>query len=215
MPTTRRSLGAWLGSGLRPRCRLREREGKEHCRTGARLTFHPDAAAVGLDDAARDGETHTEAFPALGPRLPEPVEDMRQMLGRDADARIVDGDEDTFARPPYVDSYPATGLGELEGIADQVREHLAETLPIRGYGRQRPLQFGRELQRAAARDRREHVDHFLYHVLDADVAELQCDSPSLELLHIEQVVDEPLHLLRGLPDEVQVLPAAGLLLLPR
>src|SRR5262249_3259902 len=83
-----------------------------------------------LDDAL--GDRQPQPGPALGPAAGlvdtvEAVEDARQMLRRDADARVT---YDGHGRPvPPADAgLDLSGPGRvLDGVVEQVEEHLAES----------------------------------------------------------------------------------------
>lgn len=66
------------------RCWNREEEGAPR----ARCAFDPDATAVSLNDALDDGEPKSRAATVSRSRLPEPVEQIRNILKGDAGAGI-------------------------------------------------------------------------------------------------------------------------------
>ena len=82
-----------------------------------------------LDQVAHDAEAEPEA--AVRPRagavcLPEPLEDVRQELCADPLARIAHGELDVRLGAPEVDvDAPAFGR-ELDGIRQEVPDHLLE-----------------------------------------------------------------------------------------
>ena len=59
-----------------------------------RRALDPDATAVGLDDALHDGQPEPRAATPGLPRLPEPIEHMRQVLGGNPDARVRHPEQD-------------------------------------------------------------------------------------------------------------------------
>jgi len=99
-------------------------------RAPRRRALDPDATAVSLDDALGDGKAEPGPLTVRAGRLPESVKDARQVLGRDARARIRDV-EDDLAIPrgrTYRDT--AASVRELDRVADQVLEHLEQPVPI-------------------------------------------------------------------------------------
>src|SRR5207244_3612776 len=99
-------------------------------RAARRRTLDPDATAVGLDDALGDWKAEPGAeTPSLG-CLPEPVKDMRQVLGRDTSARIRNSEDDLVIPRGRTYRDGTASLRELDRVADQVLEHLKESIPI-------------------------------------------------------------------------------------
>src|SRR5690606_18107563 len=89
---------------------------------------HGNATAEEFAQPAGDGEAEAGAAEAAGRaliRLPEAVEDLLRMLGRDADA-CVDHVDDNSALPPPHTQFHRSGFGEFDGVAEQVDEDLAE-----------------------------------------------------------------------------------------
>ena len=96
-------------------------------------------AAVRLDQVMGDGQA--DAAAARGPRTRfvnavEAVEHVRQMLGRNTDARVGHGDLDLFTAAPRRHYDAATRRRGLERIAHQVEQHLAEPVLIANNRRQ-------------------------------------------------------------------------------
>ena len=89
-----------------------------------------DAAAHPLDDALGDGEAQAGAAElargaAIG--LLEFVEDARLLSGRNADAGVANLEDDLACiRAGLDDDANAAGLGELDGVAGKIEQHLAE-----------------------------------------------------------------------------------------
>ena len=103
-----------------------------------RRRFHPDAAAVHLDNLLGDGKS--EAGTALGlgvgvVHLVELLEDARLLLRGNARPRV----GHATAKWPFSrrrgDAHLA-GVGELDGVADQVEQHLRQTLLVAEADRQ-------------------------------------------------------------------------------
>src|SRR5437773_11902719 len=99
--------------------------------------FGPNAAAVRLDDALRNGETKAGAAAQWAiARLAagtgrvaaiEPVEDARQVVGRDAGAGVADGHKHrlAIAGPGLQLNLPA-GRSVAQGILDEVAQNSAD-----------------------------------------------------------------------------------------
>src|SRR5262249_38270492 len=89
----------------------------------------PDAAAVGLDEAAADREADSGSAGATGHRAVdaiEAIEDALGVLGRDADAVIADAEGDRAAVGGGVEDDPAGVRRVLDGVLDQVAQHLLD-----------------------------------------------------------------------------------------
>src|SRR6202008_3231581 len=94
-----------------------------------------DAAAVALDDLLDDGEARTRPAPELVPPVEalEDAEDGLVVLGRDADAVVphVEDGRSAVAPVPGADLDPLLRLVVvLDGVGDEVVEHLAHPHPV-------------------------------------------------------------------------------------
>ncbi len=114
------------------------REAQVEDRALANLAFDGQAAAHQLGEALDDGQPDAGAFlfrrlPGL--RLNERFENLVQFLRRDPDAGVLDVDQQRPAAAVFL-AFPgdarlnAAPLGELNGIAEQVHQHLAQPQAI-------------------------------------------------------------------------------------
>ena len=113
------------------------------------VTFavHGDLSAVQLHQMPRDGQAEAEAaVPARGAGvlLAEPVEDVRQELGRDADAGVLDDHQHRGRLTRRSDHDLATRRGELDGIGQQVPHDLLQARSVAGNGPDRRLDGDRQ-----------------------------------------------------------------------
>ena len=101
-------------------------------RTPVHRGLHADVAVHHAGQLAADGQTQARAAVLAGGAvvgLLELVEDRRQPLDRDADARVGDGHGDVAGRVARVDHATdpdLARLGELDGVAHQVEGDLAD-----------------------------------------------------------------------------------------
>jgi hypothetical protein len=120
----------------------------------ADLALDPELAAHQLHQPARDGETEPRApvaasGGAIG--LRERVEDQPLRVGGDSDAGVAHGDvqnDAIRARDPGRDEHRHfAALGELDGVADQVEQHLADSagVPLDATMTQYPASFSRAI----------------------------------------------------------------------
>src|SRR5215467_2065464 len=101
-------------------------------RSFARRRLHPDAAAMHLHDLLGDGEAKAGTALGFGKRtvdLVELIEYAGLLLLRDPWPRVRHGDGEMTVDRLRRDAYLA-GVGELDGVADEVEEHLGEALLV-------------------------------------------------------------------------------------
>ena len=90
--------------------------------------MHRHAAAVHFHQPANDREPDAEATPGAfvrGVRLSEQLEDARQHVRGNADARVLDANDGMAGFRLGRDEDAAARLGKLGRVVDQVGEHLA------------------------------------------------------------------------------------------
>ena len=140
-----------------------------------------------------DGEP--EAGPALGlgvgiVDLVELLEDAVQLLGRYPWTRVSHGNSEVAVHGRRGDAHFA-GVGELDGVADEVEEHLGETLLVAEADRQLLGNVGLERELLGLSQRLGRRTHRLNHGLDRVLAEVQAELAGLDLGDVEHGVDEP------------------------
>src|SRR5215217_4861667 len=97
-----------------------------------------EGPTVRLGNRARDEEAETGARLRLLPaHAAEPLEDQRVMLGCDTGAAVAHLDADRPVVRQRFDLDLAAYRGVLDGVVEQVRQHLPETLPVRANERDR------------------------------------------------------------------------------
>ena len=104
--------------------------GKEEGGAAIRRALDPDATAVRLDDALGDGKAEPSALAVRACRLPESVKDTRQVLGRDAGARIRNSEGDLVIPRGRAYRDTAAGVREFDGVANEILEYLKEPMPV-------------------------------------------------------------------------------------
>ena len=133
----------------------------------AGLRARLDPMAEEVRDAPHDGQPQAQTLAAVARQIADLVEfleDPVQMLGRNADAGVLDGD----AQPvPYSAPYPAADNPDVAGyrvaqsVLDQIPEHAPEQRPVAahpvGAGFDPPAQaLGRGYRCVAGGDLVEH-----------------------------------------------------------
>src|SRR5688500_18784119 len=102
--------------------------GEEERAPMPRRALDPDASSMRLDDTPGDGESETGATTPRPGRLPEAVEDPRQVVGGDAAARIGDPEDDPLIRRGRASRDPAACRRELDRVANEVLEDLQQSI---------------------------------------------------------------------------------------
>jgi hypothetical protein len=85
---------------------------------------------VGLDETLDDREPKTCAAPISSASLPEPIEEVREILRRDPEAGIGNEEDESVAfrgRPDH--DFPSP-RGKLDRVTDQVLEDLQQAIAI-------------------------------------------------------------------------------------
>jgi hypothetical protein len=146
--------------------------------------------------------------------LAEAPEQPGANLDRDADAGIGDLDAQLDLVAAEVSMRRAdahiASLGELDGVADQVEQHLAETPGVADeQGGKRPLHIGGNVKALVPRLQRQERDRGVDGPLRIERDALQRHLPGFELREIENVVDDREQRIGGL---AQALGKAALLL---
>src|SRR5882724_13049697 len=140
---------SWWGAGLAPiagggAVQIEDRNGEIKLRALADLAFHPDAAAVGLDEMLGDGEAEARAANFAGTGSVHTIETFENAglvgLGN-ADAGVRDGEFDFCGVGRGAEHDLAAGRGILNRIVEEILQNFGETLAVRRDIRQRLLQI--------------------------------------------------------------------------
>jgi excisionase family DNA binding protein len=107
-----------------------DRDGEIERAAAAKSALCPDSSTVCLDDALGGGEPQPRAAAVGSPDLVEPLEQVREVLGGNARARIRHPEEHFLPLRSRADRDAATGRRELERVADEILEHLEKTLAV-------------------------------------------------------------------------------------
>src|SRR5262249_7703452 len=129
-----RAKGQLRSDGAGGRHLDRDREGE--ARPLAERRGDLDLAAVELDEALDDREAEPGALLALGrlaAALLVAAEELREVLGRDPLAGVLDGDLDLRAEAADLDRDHVALARELDRVRDEVVEHLRDPLGIEAH----------------------------------------------------------------------------------
>src|SRR5436190_2082143 len=152
--------------------------------SGQRTAPHPPG------EVARDRQTEAgprDAFVAGEPM--EPLEDAASLVCRDAVAVVADDEQgDEPVRDSGDLDVAATGR-ELQGVRDEVREHLLDPATIARRDAEARRQRGRETDLPADRDRQERGRDLAAGLGDRERPELEIDGARLDPGDLQQVAD--------------------------
>src|SRR5262249_25038168 len=117
-----------LASRLVP---LGEWNGKEEGRSATLATLHPDSATVRLHDGFADGEAEAGPDSPLRLRLPEGNEQLALLFARNAGTVVGDHESGRMIILFGRDRHVSALRRELDGVPEQVAEHLKDALAVR------------------------------------------------------------------------------------
>ena len=184
--------------GRLPACRAfggGERDRHFEGRAEPQLALQRDAAAHALDDALGDAEPQAGA--AIAARnavvgLLEFAEDPLARFRRDADAGVADQEAD-FVGPDagFDDQRHAAGRGELDGVAGEIEQHLAQPRGVADHFQRQPLvDIGGDLELPRLRPRRQQFGDVLDQGGKRERAVFEIDLAGLDLGVIQQFLDQ-------------------------
>src|SRR6266496_5134107 len=104
------------------------RQGEEECAPFTRPTVDPDLSSMGLDDAAGDVETEPGAS-RCRPNLRKASENTVVLAGGNARPGVRDRDPEPVALLD-LEADRAPLRRELDGISEEIREHLQDPIAI-------------------------------------------------------------------------------------
>src|SRR5215475_11099162 len=182
-------------------------EGERERRPFPCLALDPDPPTVQLNELPGQSEPEPSSLDLLvrRPHLPELLEDRLLILRRDAHTRIAHGDlgHAVVDRAAHVD--PATLRRELEGVGEEVQEHLLH-LPFVATDHSYGLIDGLPQHNPApARPLTYEGQGVVDGRGQAEVCHLQLHPAGFDLGQIENVVDQGQQVLAGGVDVLQVL----------
>src|SRR5262249_10063115 len=134
----------------------------------AERRLHPNAAAVHFDDLLGDGEAKAGAALGLGVRavdLMELVEDPVLLIKRYAGTGVGYRDGETGVPGARGDA-PFADVGELDGVANEVEQHLREALFVSEANWERLVNGRRKRELLVLGERLGGRAHRLNHALD-------------------------------------------------
>ncbi len=164
----------------------------------ARLALNPHPSAHQLDKAQRDGKPETGTAVASRGRavgLCERVENMSLLLGRDADSRIghdkVQRHDSGAGRLDVDAELDFAAARELDGIADDVQEHLPEPSFVAEQGLGHiGRDVARQLDVLLGGAHAEQPRRIFHAVPEIEFGPLEIEPAGLDLGEVEHVIDD-------------------------
>src|SRR6266542_5932597 len=107
--------------------------------------FHPDLASVHLDDLLNDREPEAsprDRLPRAAAHPAEPLEDVPDLVLRDADAGVADAHERKAALDPAREGDGAALGRVLDRIVDDVADDLEQAVAVGDHDRQPRVEVG-------------------------------------------------------------------------
>ena len=168
--------------------------------------LRPDPSLVGGDDLPADRQPEPRAAgPGAGlARLNELVEDGFEFVLGDADAVVANRDADASVLARQVDFDFSAGQRELDGVAQQVSDHLAEAVLVGGDRRVALGWVKGDREMPVGSHRAEFVDGPQDEGVKIDVLEREVHLAGFQLGEVQQVVDQREEVRAALSDQVEV-----------
>jgi hypothetical protein len=141
--------------------------------------------------------------------LVERIPDAGQLVLRDPEPVVLDGDPDLIAMASAEQANFAAGLAELHRVADEVHEDLLQARGIGLHGRQIVGQQAAHGDAARVGGDGDHRRDLIGHLAHVGRPRRQLDSARLEPRDVEQIVDEVRQPLRAAEDRLLVLELLG------
>ncbi len=145
-----------------------------------------------LDEVADDRETEADAAVRArraAVRLAKALEDVRQEIGRDADARIADDDFDVRVDALDADLHDPLFRCELHGVRNEVPHHLLQAVGIAGNRAGAGIENRLHADLLGIRSERRRLDGIPHHVRHVDRLDVQPDLPRDDARDVEDVFD--------------------------
>ena len=199
------------GKQLKLSGRLGDGQGEGKGAAVAGLAFDPDAAAVVFDDLLADGQAEAGALGLVSERVADLLEALEDfgLVGRcDADTGVTDADDQIAALGMSCEGDGA-GIGEFDGVGDEIDDDLNEAVLIASDLRQGGLNVADELEFLCLEERCSGGNGALDDVLDGDLRQIPCELAGFDLGEVEDVVDELGEALAFADDDAKVFQDLG------
>src|SRR6185437_2019464 len=172
------------------------RDGQRHDK-GASLVFagtlDPHGTAVKLHESPHDRQPESQPTVAARCRricLAKSVEYVREELGANADAGILDHDFDVGVHSLQYDLDLALLGSELDGVGKKIPENLLQAIRVAANPSDTGVQELVDADVLGIRALSDRLDGVVDHLMELDGLDFQMDFPGDDPAHIEQVVHD-------------------------
>jgi len=180
-----------------------QHQAQPRLRAAARGGRHGDLAAQQLRQQVGDGQPEPGPRRAPGGRgraALEGLEDPREIRFRNARASVADREHRDLAPVAQVQRDGA-GLRELDGVRQEVEQHLPQALLVGGDNRRQDLGPREpELQPGLPRLEADHVHQLVEEIGQPDLVAVDLEAPGLHARDVEEAVDQAGQVLGAAPD---------------
>jgi hypothetical protein len=176
------------------------------------MALDGDSTAMHLGEVAHEAEPEAEA--AVLTRhgrvgLPERFEDVREKARIDALAAVTHAEDDAVAVLIDRDDDTSTVRSELDGVRQEIVEHLAKSQRIAGEATVAGDGVERERDLLRGRDRTHRLDGVAREGREIDGLGVDPQLAGDDARHVEHVVDDPLLGTRVPVDDIETLRGEG------
>ena len=181
-------------AGRLDRSAFGQADGEGEDRPSARIVGERQLATHQANELARDRKPQSGALEAAGVRavaLLETVEDRRPAIGRHAGSGVDDRESRLAPLPALDRDADAALIGELDRVAGEIGENLAQALAVRAHeARRRGAERRGDLDAFALGSGREQFHHAFDQLAQIDRLDDEIEMAGLDLREIEDLVDE-------------------------
>src|SRR5689334_2658604 len=182
-------------------CAFVARNGQKERRPLAWRALEPDPSAVCLDDSLADGESQPGTpLVRRAPGMPVSVEHLRLLGDGDAGPRVRDGEDDASVACCSAERYAPSIRSEFHRISQEIAEDLHDARCVDVDGREIVRHFRHELDVPPGGLDLEHAPRLVDDRLRSLPAALEREPTRFDAGDVEQILNEPIHPLRGLDD---------------
>ena len=188
----------------RPRL-ARDRHGDKERAASTRCTLHGDATTLRLHESFHDRQPQSGAARLIAAAPPEPLEDVRQIVGGDAFPGVAHPELHLTAMVRGTHHDAAAGRRELRRIADQILEDLQHAIAVAPRVRELVARVRAQIQGQVRGELAVRLDRVRDDRGRRHRRGIHREGACVELRHIQQILNQPVHPPRGALDRLTAL----------